>query len=81
MVRSEGVVKITMTDCHFDGEFIGKNTHSWGGFVGFAYYPDLTMTNCLFDPKTVDCNTYDSNNIIRKRSFTNYHLKEVFLVL
>ena len=80
VVRSEGVVKITMTDCHFDGEFIGKNTHSWGGFVGFAYYPDLTMTNCLFDPKTVDCNTYDSNNIIRKRSFTNYHLKEVYYI-
>ncbi|MBR4153333.1 MAG: hypothetical protein IKT98_10295, partial [Selenomonadaceae bacterium] len=38
-----------ITDCIFDGEFIGADTHSWGGFIGWKG-TNANITNCLFNP-------------------------------
>ena len=45
-----------ITDCCFDGSFIGENASKWSGFVGAQKYSTvkLYLTNCLVDPVTVN---------------------------
>lgn len=44
---------ITLTNCLFDGQFIGKDTYSWGGLIGWTYLNNHRYLNCLFSPKSV----------------------------
>ena len=44
---------VKITDCLFDGQLLGKDSHSFGGLIGWSYTtPEIT--NCLFAPMAVD---------------------------
>ncbi|MBP3776212.1 MAG: hypothetical protein J6I37_04420 [Prevotella sp.] len=49
---------VTFSNCKFDGSFDGANTHSNGGFVGWANGP-VTIENSLFAPERL--NTKNEN--------------------
>ena len=76
-VTNTHAVTILITNCLFDGEFIGKNTYAWGGFIGYIQYGDVIATSCLFDPKSLDVNTQDCRIIFRREKggdkITNFY--------
>ena len=56
---------LTLTNCLFDGLIIGKNTHSWGGFVGWTYLKRHRYLHCLVAPKFVEINPQSSCTFAR----------------
>ncbi len=54
---------INITDCLFDGQLVGSEIGSFGGFVGH-WGPNVTISRCLFDPTTVDVLEYHSATFI-----------------
>ena len=44
---------VKLTNCLFDGQLVGKNSHSLGGLVGYTY-TNPTIDKCLFNPIVVD---------------------------
>ena len=52
----------TFRNCSFRGSFIGSNTHSWSGIMGYGEGGVCaTFTNCIFAPTTVNINSYVEN--------------------
>lgn len=76
MEGTDAYAKVYITDCFFDGKFLGPDTDSWGGLVGWKGNDFvLTFEKCLFDPSQVNvkaggivnlyrCNYIDDNNVI-----------------
>jgi len=56
---------IHFTDCLFDGQLLGSETHSCGGFVGWHTGGKVDFTNCLFAPASVTFGTDNSCTFIR----------------
>ena len=56
---------IHFTDCLFDGQLLGSETHSCGGFVGWHTGGKVYFTNCLFAPASVTFDTDNSCTFIR----------------
>ena len=67
---------IHFTDCLFDGQLLGSETHSCGGFVGWHTGGLVYFTNCLFAPESVTFGTDNSCTFIRLNgnySTTNFN--------
>ncbi len=58
---------INITDCLFDGQLLGEQSHSTGGYVGaFASGKIGTFTNCLFAPTEINTKMDDCRTFIRE---------------
>ena len=58
---------INITDCLFDGQLLGEQSHSTGGYVGaFASGKIGTFTNCLFAPTEIKTKMDDCRTFIRE---------------
>ena len=60
---------LSLERCSFNGKFLGENTHSCGGLVGWVYeYITPKISNCLFDPEEVTFSTNNSSTLARLQS-------------
>lgn len=64
--------KSTIKDCIFNGQLLGRNTHSCGGLAGWC---DLRSGNdisyCIFDPKALNFKDHESATFSRVRRDDN----------
>ena len=51
---ASGNVRLSFRGCMFAGSFIGSNTHSWGGFVGYRQSAGtVNIHDCVFKPSNI----------------------------
>ena len=64
--NDRSAVDIVIANSLFDGKLIGKETDSWGGFVGWTYWgARVNIRNCFFNPQAVDINQNGSYTLFR----------------